>query len=395
MRNRPPHTPGLVTLRHGARIWHVETHAAWAQVLVELQASTGLKFTPIEDANVGMWLAGLNVTLVNWSGPMVTAGWTCCFTRSKDKCAPGRKKPRETLFGCPVLFGVHCVTACCSVTTETPNRRILRFAHHVRDLNVHARRNARNEVLGRYSLSGDPCKPKKAESGIQMRESALEELRDAASRQQSEEAGEEAELSTADQEADSGGGVDQDAEGGAARMLRTAPQLQDTLQHSSTVDAVRALCAASWARGVQASGATAAEPALTMQQGVPSPGSLAHAARAPPFQRVPRRNSSAPGASRGDEIVYSDLLEREDAAGARVATWRTRPMILHKVANPLHMYYLQWRLTHCGIPQRELLTARALESAAANIPNVQDIFHVRYSEFAHGAKGGNAMVGAQ
>jgi hypothetical protein len=59
-----------------------------ARVLVELQQTVRLVFTPIEDATMGMWLAGMHVTRINWQGNMVTGGWTCCFTRSQQKCAP-------------------------------------------------------------------------------------------------------------------------------------------------------------------------------------------------------------------------------------------------------------------------------------------------------------------
>lgn len=57
------------------------------QVLVTLHRSVSLTFTPIEDATVGMWVAPLNVTRVNWEQVMLTGGWSCCFTRSTDRCA--------------------------------------------------------------------------------------------------------------------------------------------------------------------------------------------------------------------------------------------------------------------------------------------------------------------
>ena len=65
------------------------------QVLVSLHRSVSLTFTAIEDANVGMWLAGMNITRHNWEGVMLTAGWTCCFSRTQDKYAPcaGRVPP--------------------------------------------------------------------------------------------------------------------------------------------------------------------------------------------------------------------------------------------------------------------------------------------------------------
>lgn len=66
----------------------MQLKAAYAmQVLVALHRTVSLTFTPIEDATVGMWVAPLNVTRVNLPGVMLAAGWTCCFTRSKARCA--------------------------------------------------------------------------------------------------------------------------------------------------------------------------------------------------------------------------------------------------------------------------------------------------------------------
>ena len=49
------------------------------QVLLQLQHTVALQFTTIEDATVGMWLAGLDIQRLNWRGVMWAAGWTCCF----------------------------------------------------------------------------------------------------------------------------------------------------------------------------------------------------------------------------------------------------------------------------------------------------------------------------
>jgi hydroxyproline O-galactosyltransferase 2/3/4/5/6 len=56
-------------------------------VLIELHQTVSLLFTPIEDATVGLWLAGMNVTIVDWAASMITVGSTCCFRNSKKKCA--------------------------------------------------------------------------------------------------------------------------------------------------------------------------------------------------------------------------------------------------------------------------------------------------------------------
>ena len=103
------------------------------------------------------------------------------------------------------------------------------------------------------------------------------------------------------------------------------------------------------------------------------------------FTLVPRQNSSGEGESRGSAIVYSDILDTTDDSGDAVSVWRTRPMVLHKVANPLHLHYLHWRLTHCGIPPVDLLSPPALENALSWLPTVSDIFHMNFTQFAHNA----------
>lgn len=107
-----------------------------------------------------------------------------------------------------------------------------------------------------------------------------------------------------------------------------------------------------------------------------------------PFTRIRGRNSSTFGESRGSAVVYSDVLDATDDRGNAVSLWRTRPLVLHKVANPLHLHYLHWRLTHCGIPQIDLLSEAALSNALASLPTVSDIFHMNFTTLASSAKHG-------
>ena len=53
---------------------------------MELQQTVSLVFTPIEDANLGFWVAGMNISRINWEGIVLSGGWTCCFARSTHKC---------------------------------------------------------------------------------------------------------------------------------------------------------------------------------------------------------------------------------------------------------------------------------------------------------------------
>lgn len=68
------------------------------------------------------------------------------------------------------------------------------------------------------------------------------------------------------------------------------------------------------------------------------------------------------------------IAAEDDLATEADTTWRTRPMVMHKVANPLHMYYLHWRLQHCAIPKQDLLTPEAIALAQGSMPSTRVIF---------------------
>jgi hypothetical protein len=53
------------------------------QVLLELHRTFALHFTTIEDASLGMWLAGMNVKRYNWPGVVWAGGWTLLHTCAK------------------------------------------------------------------------------------------------------------------------------------------------------------------------------------------------------------------------------------------------------------------------------------------------------------------------
>jgi hypothetical protein len=54
-----------------------------------------------------------------------------------------------------------------------------------------------------------------------------------------------------------------------------------------------------------------------------------------------------------------------------------------QVANPLHLYYLHWRLQHCAVPKADLLTEEAMSLAKDYMPSARLIFH--YSSAGHSA----------
>jgi hypothetical protein len=53
--------------------------------------------------------------------------------------------------------------------------------------------------------------------------------------------------------------------------------------------------------------------------------------------------------------------------------WRTRPMVMHKVAEALHLHYLHWRLQHCAIPAAELNSSAAVKSALRSMPPLRSL----------------------
>lgn len=180
----------------------VESHTIM-QVLLALQrtAPHGLLFTRIEDANMGMWLAGMAVHRINWPGSMLAGGWTCCFARASQcaplaiwVCSPHFDSFRGTiayrvcshvlhmLFGTAVPDASQCFAKQVSYCSQS--------AFVTQQL---ARRNDRNPVLGRYTLSADPCQ------AAPVRRSAhrdtIAELRAQSAQAQAEVAGHNSEVS--------------------------------------------------------------------------------------------------------------------------------------------------------------------------------------------------------
>eukprot|EP00892_Ulva_mutabilis_P006228 jgi/Ulvmu1/3978/UM182_0006.1 len=271
------------------------------KVLVSLHRSVSLTFTAIEDANVGMWLAGMNITRHNWEGVMSTAGWTCCFSRTQDK-------------------------------------------------------SVRSEVLGRYTMSNDPCRPQRVVREIHMHES-IQELLERSAKVQSDEVGQALDLSE-DEAAQEAGGAGSEARKAAGVAAHAFADWDNSVSTG-------------WRRTLSQPGAAddrAAHAARQLQAGQAAEGGEAvsgvHQDLDPAvLEALNWRNLT----------LFAQTIAASDREGGSL---RTRPMVLHKVANPLHMYYLHWRLQHCSIPKKDLIAAPGEALALRDLPSLHEIFHI-------------------
>ena len=85
--------------------------------------------------------------------------------------------------------------------------------------------------------------------------------------------------------------------------------------------------------------------------------------------------SSASQVLQGTSLFFRSIEAEDYLAEDSESGWRTRPMVMHKVANPLHLHYLHWRLQHCAIPKVDLLTPEAVALAQSSMPSARVIFH--------------------
>jgi hypothetical protein len=77
----------------------------------------------------------------------------------------------------------------------------------------------------------------------------------------------------------------------------------------------------------------------------------------------------AAAALQGD-VADGDVFRRRNL----LYEWQTPPMVMHKIANPLHLHYLHWRVHHCKIPRDGILDPAAIVNAQASMPSVSALF---------------------
>lgn len=233
-------------------------------------------------------------------------------------------------------------------------------------------RDKRNDVLGRYTLSADPCKLSPVDASKMFKSSSFEQLLERSAKAQADEVGHSLELSiddnneNGDSSDDSDSGDDGAAEGadtGGADTSLTKKQMLESwgveaADAGGQQNLLRALLAvfgevsALRSRNLNQNSVTAlrqGEDSNTIQSGLEI---LQYRAL---FSRT---------------IDAEDFLSDKSESG-----WRTRPMIMHKVANPLHLHYLHWRLQHCAIPKADLMTPEAIANAQSYMPSARVIFH--------------------
>lgn len=197
-------------------------------------------------------------------------------------------------------------------------------------------------------MSNDPCRPQRVVREMHLHES-IQEVLERSAREQSDEVGQALDLSEdgAMQEAGAGGAHKAGAGGVAASLHDWGASL-----------------GAGWRRRTLADGGVAEEGVVEEEGAEAGQAAL---------------QGLDPGIVEALNWANLTLFARELAAFDHLGeggALRTRPMLLHKVANPLHMYYLHWRLQHCRVPKHDLIGGAGEQLALRDLPTLHEIFHV-------------------
>jgi hypothetical protein len=205
-------------------------------------------------------------------------------------------------------------------------------------------RKFQNEVLGTFRSKRDPCRLDRVDRPMErMPNSTLK---------QTATSGQKTALNS-----DAGGS------GGSRRNRKRRTEQRQSggrtlVQEVTLVD--------SSSSGAVDTDSGAAEDAGTLTASVPAAST--HLAQSPKFVPVQPHNSTLKGKCLGSMIACQDVVPVDDAKGLQHSVWRSRPAIMHKVVMPLHLHYLHWRLRHCSIPEKDLLSPPAMANALADIP---------------------------
>lgn len=223
----------------------------------------------------------------------------------------------------------------------------------------------KSDILGRYTMSNDPCRPQRVVRDIHMHES-IQGLLERSTKGQSDEVGhaldfsEDSGIQEAAASHKGGGGVLSwgVSLGGWRRRLFGHGKLDAAADEMGTSGSMhgRGLAAEEDAGTWDADADAEADAGLEAGNKELDPG----IAEALNWQNL---------------TLFSRDIAAFDVLG-EAGSLRTRPMLLHKVANPLHMYYMHWRLRHCRVPKRDLIFGPGEELALRDLPSLHDIFHV-------------------
>ena len=244
-------------------------------------------------------------------------------------------------------------------------------------------------MLGRYTLSADPCRPMRVERKIHMTAS-IQQLLERSAQAQAEEVGHSLSLSvtetdeTGDFKGESYSG-DDDQDGGVASDTKTttgslrgaSPKRHRPPKHKPTV--IAAAHALPESQEAETEGEQRALRALMAVFGEVS--ALRHRTLSNQKNSNALRNweelnlSTTPQFLTGSSLFFRSIEAEDYLSDDSDSLWRTRPMVMHKVANPLHLHYLHWRLQHCAIPKADLLTPEAVALAQSSMPPARVIFH--------------------
>jgi hypothetical protein len=180
---------------------------------------------------------------------------------------------------------------------------------------VNACRLDRNDVLGRYHMSTDPCKPARASRQVHMHNS-IQALLERSAREQGDEVGHKLDLTGGDGE---GGDGEEDDDAASARLasaLRRTLRSEDDAQSTRTKE--------------ENSGN---EDAQTKQSEEERSGDEAdEEEHGSDDTDEGESEQEPPGGAFEDQTVAKRTIAADDWVNVNGETfWRTRPMIMHKV----------------------------------------------------------------
>ena len=225
----------------------------------------------------------------------------------------------------------------------------------------------------------------RVERKIHMNE-AIQQLLERSAQAQAEEIGHSLSLSVTDNDEngdfDSDTFSDDDAQSGGAELdAETVPGLRGgsekrkrASRHSPPVLATAHAEFEGEQRSLRALTAVLGEVSALRHQNLNSHNrKVVNASEA--FQNLEKQSLASTSQIVNTTSLFFRSIEAEDyMSDGNETFWRSRPMVMHKVANPLHLYYLHWRLQHCAIPKADLLSPEAVALARSSMPSAREIF---------------------
>lgn len=216
-------------------------------------------------------------------------------------------------------------------------------------------------------MSNDPCRPQRVLREIHMHQS-IQQLLERSEKVQSDEVGQALDLSEEDAGQEAGAAAQKTV--GEWGSAFSAGWRRKSLTSTAESDAVGAAGAvrSGWevrAGGEAAGVRTRSGRGLAEEQAGEAVSGVHSVLDPAVLEALNWRNLT----------LFAQTVAAWDMLGEG-ASLRTRPMVLHKVANPLHMHYLHWRLLHCSVPKKDLIGGAGEVLAQRDLPSLHEIFHI-------------------